>query len=346
MDLNRRDFLKFAGMMGAGMFLDFYQPQIVEALEQASSSGVKLVWLQGQSDTGCTVSLTQGKYPNIYDAILNLKVDIKFHPTIMAPYGEDAMKALEIEPDVLVVEGAVPDKKYCTVGEKPLIDLVKELGAKAKVGVVAVGACATHGGIPAAKGNLTNAKGVGQVLGKPVINLPGCPPHPDIILLTLASVIITGKIPELDSFGRPTALYRKVIHDECARRGFYDKGLFATSFKESDISYGKCLYKLGCRGPVTLSDCAYRKWNNGVNVCMNAGAPCIGCYHEGFPDAVSPLFVEIESVPTLVGIDAVTVGTVAVAATAVGIAAHAVRRGVTKKPPFKEEKVEEKKEVK
>lgn len=346
MDLNRRDFLKFAGMMGAGMFLDFYQPQIVEALEQAASSGVKLVWIQGQGDTGCTMSLVQGKYPNIYDAILKLNVDIRFHPTIMAPYGEAAMNALDIEPDVLVVEGAIPDKKYCTVGDRPVIDLVKELGARTKVGVVAVGACAAHGGIPAAKGNLTNARGVREVLGKPVINLPGCPPHPDIILITLASVIITGKIPDLDSFGRPTALYRKVIHDECARRGFYDKGLFATSFAETDISLGKCLYKLGCRGPVTLSDCAYRKWNNGVNVCMNAGAPCIGCYHEAFPDAVSPLFEEIEKVPTLVGIDAVTVGAAVIGVTAVGIAAHAIRRGITKKPSLKEEKIEEKREEK
>lgn len=340
--LNRRNFLKLAGAAGAGLFLDLYSADIVKAIEQAGEKGVKLVWLQGQSDTGCTVSLTQGKYPSIYDAIMKLNVDIRFHPTIMAPYGEEAMAALNIEPDVLVVEGAVPDAKFATVGERPFIDLVRELATKTKVGVVAVGACATHGGIPAAKGNLTNARGVRRALEeagvqKPVINLPGCPPHPDLMLLTLASVIITGKLPELDSFGRPTVFYRKMIHDECARRGFYDRGIFAASFAESDLSYGKCLYKLGCRGPVTLSDCAFRKWNNGVNVCMNAGAPCIGCYHEAFPDAVSPLFEEIEKVPTLLGVNAVTAGKVAVAVTAAGIAAHAIRRGVSKKPEHKEE---------
>ncbi len=340
--LNRRNFLRLAGAVGAGMFLDLYNSDIVKAIEQAGAQGVKLVWIQGQSDTGCTVSLTQGKYPNIYDAIMKLNVDIRFHPTIMAAYGEEAMAALNIEPDVLVVEGAIPDAKFATVGERPVIELLKELAQKTKVGIVAVGACATHGGIPAAKGNLTNARGVRKALKeagiqKPVINLPGCPPHPGLMLLTLASVIITGKIPELDSFGRPTVFYRKMIHEECARRGFYDKGLFAESFAESDLSYGKCLYKLGCRGPVTLSDCAFRKWNNGVNVCMNAGAPCIGCYHEAFPDAVSPLFEEIEKVPTLLGINAVTAGKAAVAVTAIGITAHAIRRGITKKPSQKEE---------
>ncbi|MBU4492695.1 MAG: hydrogenase small subunit [Euryarchaeota archaeon] len=342
---NRRNFLKLAGAVGAGMFLDLYSSDIVRAMEQAGEKGVKLVWIQGQSDTGCTVSLVQGKHPDIYDAIMKLNVDIRFHPTIMAAYGDEAMDALKIEPDVLVVEGAIPDAKFAKVGERPFIDLVRELAGRTKVGVVAVGACATHGGIPAAKGNLTNARGVRRALEeggvqKPVINLPGCPPHPDLMLITLASVIITGKIPELDSFGRPAAFYRKMIHDECARRGFYDKGEFAESFAESDLAYAKCLWKLGCKGPVTLSDCAFRKWNNGVNVCMNAGAPCIGCYHEAFPDAVSPLFVEIEKIPTLLGINAVTAGKVALGVTAAGIAYHAVRR--QHKPPFKEETKEEK----
>ena len=70
---------------------------------------------------------------------------------------------------------------------------------------------------------------------------------------------------------------------------------------------------------------------------MNGGAPCIGCFHEGFPDEMSPLYEPIEKVPTLLGINAVTVGKIAVAATAVGITAHAIRRGVTKKPGRKEE---------
>ncbi|MCZ7400310.1 MAG: hydrogenase small subunit [Candidatus Methanoperedens sp.] len=349
--LNRRNFLKIAGAVGAGMFLDLYGSDVVKAIEQAGEKGVKLVWIQGQSDSGCTISLLQGQHPDIYDAIMKLNVDIRFHPTIMAAQGEEAMKALDIEPDVLVVEGSIPDPKFAAMGERPVIDILKELAAKTKIAVVAVGACATYGGIPAAHGNVTNSVGVqyhkskkGGALGAdfkskaglPVVNLPGDPAHPDHVLLTLSAVIL-GVIPELDDKGRPKLFFNDLIHNQCARRGFYDKGLLAASFHETDFSYEKCLYNLGCRGPVTNSDCAFRKWNGGINVCMNGGAPCIGCFNEGFPDDMSPLFQPIEKVPTLLGINAVDAGKVAVAVTAAGIAAHAIRRGITKKPGREEE---------
>lgn len=349
--LNRRNFLKLAGAVGAAAFLDTYNIELVNAVEQAGEKGIKLVWLQGQSDSGCTISLLQGNHPDIYDAIMKLNVDIRFHPTIMAAQGEEAMKALDIEPDVLVVEGSIPDPKFATMGERQVKDIVIDLAARTKVAVVAVGACATYGGIPAANGNVTNSMGVqyhknkkGGALGAdfkskaglPVVNLPGDPAHPDHVLLTLSAVIL-GVIPELDDKGRPKLFFSDKIHDQCARRGFYDRGAFAASFHETDFSHEKCLYNLGCRGPVTYSDCSYRKWNSGINVCMNGGAPCIGCFHEGFPDDMSPLFETIEKVPTLLGINAVTAGKIAVAATAAGIAAHAIRRGVTKKPGRKEE---------
>ncbi|MCX9014037.1 MAG: hydrogenase small subunit [Candidatus Methanoperedens sp.] len=343
--LTRRNFMKLAGAVSAGMFLNLYNSDIVKAIENAGKTGIKLVWIQGQSDTGCTISLLQGEHPDIYDAIMKLNVDIRFHPTIMAAQGEEAMAALDIEPDVLVVEGSIPDPEFATMGERPIRDIVRELAAKTKVAVVAVGACATYGGIPAAEGNVTNSTGVqylkakkGGALGAgflsgaglPVVNLPGCPAHPDHVLLTLSSVIL-GVIPELDDKGRPVMFFSSKIHDECARRGFYDVGAFAESFHETDFSHEKCLYQLGCRGPVTLSDCSLRKWNGGINVCMNSGAPCIGCFHESFPDAMSPLFEPIEKVPTLLGINPVTAGKAAVAATAAGIAIHAARRGVAKK---------------
>ncbi|MDP2754523.1 MAG: twin-arginine translocation signal domain-containing protein, partial [Nitrospirota bacterium] len=79
--INRRNFLKLAGAVGAGTFLDIYGSSIAQAIEQAGEKGVKLIWLQGQSDTGCTVSLLQGTHPDIYDAIMKLNVDIRFHPT-------------------------------------------------------------------------------------------------------------------------------------------------------------------------------------------------------------------------------------------------------------------------
>lgn len=285
--------------------MELYKPLVADVFAQAASSGVKLMWLQGQTDTGCSISLLQGDHPDIYDAILKLSVNIAYHPTIMVPAGEGASKVLHDmittdAPDVVVVEGSIPtgDKKHaCMIGdyqgtEYILEDYLKELAPRIKTQVggkpliVAVGSCATHGGIPGADPNPTNAVGVADVVGgsATVVNLPGCPPQGEQILLTLAAVIL-GIIPELDAQGRPKVFYGKLLHDQCPLRGYYDEGEFAHQFGEEG-----CLYKLGCKGPITYADCASRKWNGGQNMCMSAGAPCNGCYSLQFPDGTSPFY--------------------------------------------------------
>jgi hydrogenase small subunit len=164
--------------------------------------------------------------------------------------------------------------------------------------------------------------------GLPVINIPGCPVHPDWLLLTLAAIILgKGGLIELDRYNRPTVFFPPdhTIHENCPRRGFYDIGQLDTEFGE-----GHCLWKLGCKGPIVHADCALRLWNAGQNMCTQAGSPCIGCVEPGFPDAMSPFYVEIEKIPTLVGVDVGTAAKVAVGAAAVGVAAHAVRRTAMK----------------
>ncbi len=309
MRLGRRSFVKALTTLGATTFLSKYKSFIVEAFEEAKSNDVKLVWLQGQSDSACTVSLLQAADPDLYDAVEELKVGIYFHPTVMPDFGEKAIKVLEeIDPDVLVLEGSIPTGEMevaCTFGErngKPvtLVEWLNELIPRTKVAVVGFGSCATYGGIPAAKDfegrSPTNAVGLYQFLRNkkpavPVVLLPGCPGHPDWLLVTLAAVLL-GINVELDDYWRPKWFFSQLIHDNCARRGFYDEGWFAKSFKESDMKYETCLFKLGCRGPMTYAACSETKWNGGVNVCMNAGAPCIGCMHPGFPDETSPFFKE------------------------------------------------------
>jgi hydrogenase small subunit len=288
------------GAIGAGTFLELYKPIVTDVFAQAASSGVKLMWLQGQTDTGCSISLLQGEHPDLYDAVLKLSVNIAYHPTVMVEAGESASKVLHDmittdAPDVVVVEGSIPtgDKKHaCMIGdyqgtEYILEDYLKELAPRIKTGIIAaVGSCATHGGIPGGNPNPTNAVGVKDVVGDAatVVNMPGCPPQGEQILLALAAVIL-GIIPELDGQGRPKVFYGKLLHDECPKRGYYDEGEFAHQFGEEG-----CLYKLGCKGPVTYADCASRKWNGGVNMCMSAGAPCNGCYSLQFPDGTSPFY--------------------------------------------------------
>lgn len=345
--------MKTASAMGATAFMQAHKPLVASVFAQAADAGVKLVWIQGQSDTGCSISLLQGTHPDLYDAVQVLNVAIAYHPTLMPAFGEKAADVLvSVVPDILVVEGAIPtgDMKHaCIIGEtggKQLImeDTLRDLASKTTTAIVAVGACATGGGIPGADPNPTNAKGVRGVLGDgfttkaglPIINLPGCPAHPDWILLTLASALL-GAVPALDSQGRPVAFASEKIHENCARRGYYDRGEFAESFHESDESNKKCLWKLGCKGPMTDADCSWRKWVNGTNVCMNGGAPCIGCFDLGFPDSASPFYEEMEKIPTLMGLNTGDAEKIALGVGAGGIAAHAIRRGVSKKPETKEE---------
>ncbi len=296
--ISRRDFLKISGIVGAGTALALYSFDVKRVLSAAVDGQIHVVWIQGSSDTGCTVSLLQGVSPDLIDAVTQFRLAIDFHPTIMVPAGSEATNVLQqistgIQPiDVLIVEGAIPDGAYCTVGEVngtpvPVKTWVEQLGAKAKY-VVAVGTCAAYGGIPGAAPNPTRCMSVSEVLpGKTVVNIPGCPAHPDWILLTL-STILGGTMPILDAQGRPTTFFHEDVHDDCPREDDYEGNRFAQNPSDQG-----CLLHLGCRGPKTRADCRSRKWNNHTNYCVAAGAPCIGCTEPGFPDApFSPFYAE------------------------------------------------------
>jgi len=361
--INRRDFLKTAALVGASSFLTLNRAEIVRAFEEAKENGVKLVWLQGQNCTGCTISLLQAYDPDLYDAIEELKVTIPFHTTVMLDFGDAALETLEnIEPDILVLEGSIPLglKEAALVGERGdrpanIEEWLNELVPKTKLAVVGFGICATYGGIPAARdgvgspyenGSPTGAVGLYQFLQNrkpnvPVILHPGCPGHPDWLMVTLAALLLNVPI-ELDEYWRPKLFYSRIIHDHCPRRGYYGKGWFAKDLTETDIRYEKCLYKVGCKAPFTYAACAETRWNGGVNVCMNAGAPCIGCMDPGFPDKMSPFYEPKESTEIILGIDPTTLGEIAVGSAVLGVGAHAVRRG-TKHPEVKDDEVEERK---
>jgi hydrogenase small subunit len=305
MKIGRRDFLKMAGVIGAGAVISLYTFDIAKVFAQATDGSVHVVWLQGAGDTGCTISLLQGVDPDLVDVITEFRLSIDFHPTLMIPAGDEALESLEdaaegITPlDVLIVEGAVPKGNYCTVGEiagtpVPFEDWVRVLGDKAKY-IVAVGTCAAFGGIPAAIPNPTGCTSVAEALGKElreIINIAGCPPHPDWMTLTLATVL-SGVMPRLDRYGRPKEFFKNKIHENCPLRRRYEEEKFA-SYPSDD----GCLYKIGCKGkdPGARGDCPVRLWNNKTSCCTAgkwvdedtqlypAGAPCIGCTEPEFPE--------------------------------------------------------------
>ncbi len=310
MEFKRRDFLKTAGVLGTAAVYDLFTADLRRLFAQAADGQTHVAWLQGASDSGCTVSLLQGVNPDLVDVITQFRLAIDFHPTIMLPSGEDAMDVLQsmkrgrFPLDVLVIEGAVPRGYNCTLGEQkkgpiPFESWVRSLGKKARY-IVAIGTCAAYGGIPAAAPNPTGARGVTQVISpRNVINIPGCPPHPDWIVLTLATVL-SGRMPALDRHRRPVAFFDEDLHDDCPFEDDYEDDRFASQFGASG-----CLYKLGCKGKVTHGDCQRRLWNNKTNACIagprqgrtrlyHAGAPCIGCTEPGFPDPpFSPFFVPL-----------------------------------------------------
>jgi hydrogenase small subunit len=171
-----------------------------------------------------------------------------------------------------------------------MVDTLLELAQKA-LAVISVGTCASFGGISSGAPNPTGAKSVQEALEevgihKPLINVPGCPPHPDWLVGTINTLLLTG-LPEqgdLDAVLRPKAFYGRLVHDNCTRRADFDAGQFAKHTGERG-----CLYEIGCKGPQTYADCPIRLWNNGVNWCIGSGAPCIGCVEPGFPDKLQPM---------------------------------------------------------
>jgi hydrogenase small subunit len=297
-NLSRREFLRLCGATGAALGLTHtLRPEIVEALAGPAAGQPPVVWLQGGSCSGCSVSLLNGVQPDIA-TVLTKVISLEFHQTLMAANGDAAMDILA---DVreryagkyfLVIEGSVStgDKAmYATLGEhgdKPIafIDQVKKMASGAKA-VVAVGTCAAFGGIPAAGANPAGCRAVGDVIsGVPLINVPGCPIHPDRVLGTLVHAIKYG-IPELDHLRRPTVFFGKCVHDLCDRRPMFEEGKFAKRLSELG-----CLYKLGCKGPMAFNDCPTRKYNNGANWCVGANSPCLACVEPEFPDKTSPFF--------------------------------------------------------
>jgi hydrogenase small subunit len=270
-----------------------------------------LIWLQGATDNGCSISFLNADQPDVAQILTNFDVNVIFHPTINPTSGPQAVKAMAPhargdEPlDVLIVEGALQNGPngtgaYCLIGERPLKDLVMELADKAAY-TVAVGTCAAFGGVAAADPNPTDATGLqfhkdqpGGLLGAdyssgaglPVVNLSGCPAHPDWVSKTLGAVLMgMADLIKLDEYHRPKMFYQTVSHWGCPRNEYFEYGYGAPQFGKMG-----CLVRyLGCKGPDTFSDCNQRLWNR-QSTKQRVGSPCLGCTEPDFPDAGSGWF--------------------------------------------------------
>jgi hydrogenase small subunit len=288
--VSRRGFLKFCSATASLMALPpSAVSQVAEALATARRPSV--IWMSFQECTGCTESLTRSHAPTVESLIFDA-ISLDYHHTLQAAAGHGAEAAREAAMEenkgeyIVVVDGSIPNGNngYSTIAGISNHDMLIEAAADC-FAIVAVGTCASFGGLPQANPNPTGAVSVSDIIkDKPIINVSGCPPIPVVITGVLAHFLTFGTIPELDALGRPAAFFGQNIHDRCYRRPFYERGQFAETFDDEGARKGWCLYKLGCKGPTTYNACATLKWNQGTSFPIQSGHGCIGCSEPSFWD--------------------------------------------------------------
>lgn len=291
---------------------------------------VHAFWLAGMSCDGCSIAATGATSPTVEDLMAGtasgLPKLVLHHPVLAVETGRDftewyykAWRGELDAPYVVILEGSVPDERKASPGggywaamgveapessdhtpwsEQPVpISTWLERLTPGAAASIAIGTCATWGGVPAAIGNPTGSMGLmdflgadyRSALGLPVINIPGCSPVGDNFSETVATVFMflqgMGPLPEFDELGRPAWLFKETVHRGCNRAGFYEEGTFAEEYGDPE-----CLVDIGCWGPVVQCNIVERGAQNGLGGCMDVGGVCIGCTMPGFPDNYAPFY--------------------------------------------------------
>lgn len=284
--ITRRSFLKYCSVIAGALGLGpAFGPHVYRAF--AASPRPSVLWLHFAECTGCTEAALRTSSPGFADLIFDV-ISLDYHETVMAAAGTQAEKSLS---DALsqnegrffcVVEGSIPtadDGVYGMIGGRTMLSIAQDVCNKANA-VIALGTCASFGGIAAAEPNPTGAKGVKDALGTqstvPVINISGCPPNPVNFVATIANYLLNGNLPPLDSLGRPQFAYSQTVHSRCP-------------YREQE---SRCLEDLGCKGPNCHNNCPSVKFNDGTSWPVQAGHPCIGCSEPNFWDTMTPFYRE------------------------------------------------------
>ena len=308
---------------------------------------VHVFWIAGMSCDGCSIAASGATNPSVEDLLLgripNLPKVVLHHPVLspgagtefIAPFRRAAEGTLGA-PYVVVLEGSVPDDQgfdspfgyFSGMGvggfdpnhdtEQPIrvSDWLWRL-APGAAAYVAMGTCASWGGIPAAAGNITGSMSLTDFLGKdyrsalgvPVVNIPGCSPVGDNFTEMVVAVLMflqnLAPIPKFDELGRPAWLFEETVHRHCPKAGYYEEGVFA-----EEPGDNQCLVEIGCWGPVVQCNIVERGAINNMGGCMVAGGACIGCTMPGFPDKFSPFYKSAPGSAISGGVSKVTGGAI------------------------------------
>lgn len=301
--ISRRSFLKFCALTASSLALPAGTATVI-AQTLGAIPRPTVIWLSAQECTGCSESLLRSFEPTLEGLILD-EMSLDYHNTLMAPAGAAAeasrLQAIASGGHILVVDGSVPlndGGAWSIVGGRSVLDVLQETAANAGL-IIAVGNCAAFGGLPGAAPNPSAARSVddliqaGQLdLGAfppPVINVPGCPPVPEVLTGVIVHFLALG-MPELDELGRPRVYFGQTVHDTCNRLPHFEAGNFARSFDDEGARRGFCLLNLGCKGPGTFNACSTVQWNGGTSYPMRSGHGCIGCSEPGFWDRAGGLY--------------------------------------------------------
>lgn len=296
--MGRRRFLQYCGFLATVLALPQipFRDQIAEAL--TTTPRLPVIWLNGQDCNGNIEALIRTNAPTPSELLLD-NISVNYVELLASGAGKAAeavkQKLIDKGGYLLVVEGGVPlaeNGVYCTVGGRAFKDLVLE-AAKNAIAVVSVGTCSSWGGVPAAAGGVTGAVSVATLLagtGKKVVRLPGCPVNASTLVGTIVYYLTQKKLPEMNAQGLPFFAYGTSIHEDCPRKDFFEEGKFVKAWGDEGHRKGWCLYGIGCRGPMTKSQCRSARFNatgsdtRGVSYPIMSGAPCFSCVSPNFWD--------------------------------------------------------------
>jgi hydrogenase small subunit len=296
--VSRRSFLKFCTLAASSMALPLSSIAFIsDAL--AASPRPKVIWLSAQECTGCSETLLRAydQYP--VEKLLLEMISLDYHNTLMAPSGlaaeQSRLQSIAGGGHVVIIDGSIPLKEngaWSAVGGRTILDVFEESVVGAGL-IIAVGNCAAFGGLPGAYPNPTDAHGIDNLINvqkrlsitAPLINIPGCPPIPEVLTGVIVNFILSGgQAPALDILKRPLPYYGSTVHDNCSRLPHYHAGKFATSFDDAGARQGHCLINLGCKGTLTHNACTTLKWNKATSFPMHSGHGCLGCSEPNFWD--------------------------------------------------------------
>lgn len=346
--ISRRGFMQFTACMAAMMGLPPASTKaMADGFLNTKVSQLKpVIYMSFQECTGCleslvnltslvTPTLPQPVDPNDFypsspiriGEVLLTVLSLDYQETLMAAAGKQAEKWREHQIAkggyILVVDGSIPHVResgfFVSAGKSGVTRFME--AAQNAEAVVAVGTCASFGGVPHARPNPTGAVSIRDLMDAngitdgsiPLINIPGCPPIAEVICAVLFYYItnnppnaINITLPPLDELLRPTMFYglaggfgnsARSVHTDCERHGWFSENKYAKSYEKTfdptdpeqdpenlDETRQYCLWNLGCKGPRTHNACTTVKWNQGISYPMKSGHQCIGCSEPNFWD--------------------------------------------------------------